>query len=127
MKRPEEKKDETASQHEEAEEKPEDKEPEKDDRPDEEKYPEIELEDKVHCVNPMGADYKVWVHHQAASRLLRKEIASYMHKQLSELERGSDKDDWITKMEQTAVDTENAFFKLLTEKQDVPVFSWEIN
>ena len=86
----------------------------------------MELEDKVHCVNPIGEQYKVWVMHQAASRWLRKDISSYMRKNIKELET-IDQDEFIENVEKTALEAETAFLKMLSEQEDVPVFNWEIN
>ncbi len=94
--------------------------------PDEERYPEQELEDKAFSVNPIGESYKVWVMHQAASRWVRKDISSFLRKNIKELD-GIDSDVFIDNVEKTAVEVENLFTKMITGEGDVPVFNWEIN
>ena len=77
-------------------------------------------------MNPIGENYKVWVMHQAASRWLRKDISSYMRKQIRELET-IEQDELIENVEKASVEVEKAFLQLLKDTMDVPAFDWEIN
>jgi hypothetical protein len=49
-------------------------------------YEEMEIEDKALLVNPIGDNYKVFVLHQAAQRLFRKDVVQNMKKNIKELE-----------------------------------------
>ena len=77
-------------------------------------------------MNPIGENYKVWVMHQAASRWLRKDISSYMRKQIRELET-IEQDELIENVEKASVEVEKAFLQLLKDTMDIPAFDWEIN
>lgn len=70
-----------------------------------EKYEEMEIEDKVWCVNPIGDVSKIYVLHQAAQRLLRKDIAQHMKKNIKELDI-LDFDDILEKIEADALQIE---------------------
>jgi hypothetical protein len=70
-----------------------------------EKYDEIDIEDKVWCVNPIGENCKVYVIHQAAQRWLRKDIAQHMKKNIKELDI-LDLDDLLEKIELESVQVE---------------------
>ena len=95
-----------------------------------EKYDEIDLEDKVWCVSTIGDNSKIYVIHQAAQRLLRKDIAQNMKKNIRELDV-LDLDEMLEKIEQDAVQVEQNLLKMYAEdpeeKDRVPVFDFEIN
>jgi Fe-S-cluster formation regulator IscX/YfhJ len=63
---------------------------------------EVDLEDKVFCVNPVSDSCKIWVFHQAASRWLRKDIITQMKKNIRDLE-GYDLDELTEKVETHAI------------------------
>jgi len=97
---------------------------------DDEKYEEMEVEDKVWCVNPIGDNNKIYVLHQAAQRWLRKDLIQVMKKNIKELDN-IDMDELLEKVESEAVEVENRFLKMFNEEPEepyrVPVFDFEIN
>jgi len=101
-----------------------------DKKSDEELYEEMELEDKVWCMNNIGESSKIWVIHQGASRLVRKDIVTCMKKGIKELEN-LELDEIIDIVEKDAVTIENKFLKKYNENREeskrVPVFKFEIN
>ena len=88
---------------------------------------EVTMEDRVLMINPVGDDYKIWVIHQAASRMLRKDIVSYLSRIQKEFE-DIDVDDLNEKVEANAVKLEKDVMSKLPEKgTSAPVFDFEIN
>jgi hypothetical protein len=49
-------------------------------------YEEMELEDKVLCINTISEQSRILVFHQAAQRLFRKDIVQQMKKNIKELD-----------------------------------------
>ena len=88
----------------------------------------MELEDRVFLVNPIGDTVKIWVVHQAAQRLHRKDIVQTLKKNFKELET-FDLEDMYQLVEAHAVDVENKLLKMVSEQSEsqVPVFDFEIN
>eukprot|EP00347_Sterkiella_histriomuscorum_P006020 403354377 len=94
-------------------------------------YEEMEIEDKVLAVNPVGENSRIYIIHQAAQRLFRKDIVQQMKKNIKELEN-IDIEDLISQVETHAVEVENNFLRLFgeakeDETQRTPVFDFEIN
>jgi hypothetical protein len=83
---------------------------------------ESEFEDKVTLVNPQGEQYRIWVSHQSASRVLRKDIASNLKKLQKDFE-DVDLDEFQSKVEEVAVKFESKFI----EEVSLPVFDFEQN
>lgn len=91
----------------------------------------MEIEDKVLAVNPVGESSRVYVLHQAAQRLFRKDIVQQMKKNIKELDN-IELEDLLQQVEEHAVNIENNFLQLFgearqEETQRVPVFDFEIN
>jgi hypothetical protein len=78
----------------------------------------MEIEDKAWCVNTIGETSKIWVIHQAASRQLRKDIATQMRKSIKELDI-VDSEELHEKIEAEAVEIENNFLRVVNEKRVV--------
>lgn len=93
-------------------------------KPPVEEWEEIEIEDKCIVVNPSGAEYKIWVIHEAAGRALRKDIVANLKKVQKEFE-DVDFEEFNEKVEQSAVKMEKEFIEVIKEK--IPVFDFEIN
>ena len=99
-----------------------------------EHYDEMEIEDMVFLVNPIGESSKIFVVHQAAQRLLRKDIVQAMKKNIREVE-SMDLEDLYSLVEQHSVEVEDKLFKIISEEyyagqeqeNKVPVFDFEIN
>lgn len=64
-------------------------------------------------MNPIGETAKVFVFHQAAQRLIRKDIVQQMKKNIKELSH-LDLDDLATQVETHAVDVENKVIAALS-------------
>ena len=88
----------------------------------------MELEDRVYLVNPIGEFSRIWVIHQAAQRLMRKDIVQAMKKNVKELET-MDLDEMIQLVEAHAIEIENRLVKIVSDQTEgqVPVFDFEIN
>ena len=91
----------------------------------------MEIEDRVLAVNPIGEASRIYVLHQAASRLFRKDIVQQMKKNIKELEN-IELEDLIQQVETHSVEVETNFLKIFGEKiedetQRVPVFDFELN
>ena len=92
---------------------------------------EVEIEDKVMAINTIGDTYNIWVLHQAAQRMLRKDIVQQMKKNVKELEN-IDLDEMLHQVEQHANEVENKFIEMTTkelndEGHNTPVFDFELN
>ena len=94
----------------------------------------MEVEDKVFLVNPIGETSKIFVVHQAAQRLLRKDIVQAMKKNIREVE-SMDLEELCQLVEQHSLDVEDKLLKIISEEYNVgqeqeskvPVFDFEIN
>lgn len=94
----------------------------------------MDIEDKVHVVNPVGETSRIFVVHQAAQRLLRKDIVAAMKKNVKEVET-FDLEEMQQVVEHHAVDIEAKLLKIISEEiygdqesgYKVPIFDFEIN
>ena len=75
----------------------------------------MEIEDKVHLVNPIGEQSKILVVHQAAQRWLRKDIVQAMKKNIKELET-FDLEEMIQQVEAHSVAVEDKMLQFLSEE-----------
>mgnify|MGYP001566218636 CR=1 FL=1 len=75
-------------------------------------------------MNPVGEGIKIWVIHQAASRWIRKDIATCMKKGIKEMD-AVDLDDLIEHIENEYNRIEDNFVKMYSD--NVPTFDFEIN
>ena len=80
-----------------------------------ENYEEMEVEDKVLLVNPIGETHRVLVFHQAAQRLTRKDILQHMKKNIKELS-AVDLEDMVEEVETRAVRAEELMQQLILPK-----------
>jgi hypothetical protein len=85
-------------------------------------FVEADFEDKVTLINPKGEQYRIWVSHQSASRVIRKDIASNLKKLQKDFE-DVDLEDFQNKIEEVAVKFENKFM----EEVSLPIFDFEQN
>ena len=102
------------------------KEPEEDKNKDENKEVELreaEIEDRALLVNPMGENFNVYVTHQAASRVLRRDIINCLLKNVPDFE-DVDADDFATKAEEVANKLEQNW---IGKHPDLPVFDFDLN
>ena len=81
-------------------------------------------------VNPIGESYKVWIIHQSAARLFRKDVAASMLKVIKELEP-LESDRLNDLIEEDANYIEKQFLRMYSEVPEeesdrVPVFDFEI-
>jgi len=58
----------------------------------------MEIEDRVLCINPISDQSRIFVFHQAAQRLFRKDIVQQMKKNIKELDN-IDLDEMIQQVE----------------------------
>ena len=107
-------------------------------------FTEQQIEDRVFLVNPISENGRIWVMHQAAARLLRKDMILVLKKSIKELEN-IENDDFIASVEAHSVDIEKNFIKMFssddTNKYDairsrfftggssapIPTFDFELN
>jgi hypothetical protein len=74
----------------------------------------MDIEDKVLLVNPIGENAKVFVFHQAAQRLIRKDIVQNMKKNIKEL-NSIDLDDLVAEVENHSVEVEKKLIGMLSQ------------
>ena len=102
------------------------------------------MDDRVYLVNPICEASRIYILHQAASRLLRKDMVTVLKKSVKELDH-IELDDFITSVEEHAVNIEKNFIKIFsseeaTNKYDairakymhgstapIPTFDFELN
>lgn len=82
------------------------------------KYEEMEIEDKAWSITTVGDTCKVWVVHQAASRQLRRDIATQMRKNIKEMDI-VESDEFNEKIEMEANEIENNLFRVINEKRAI--------
>jgi len=71
------------------------------------------IEDKVLMINPVAPDQRVWVIHQAAQRLMRKDIATVLKKTVKELD-DVELEEFLASVEETAVEVEKNIVKIFS-------------
>ncbi len=76
-------------------------------------YDEQDLEDKVLLINPIGETSKVFVFHQAAARLIRKDIVQQLKKNVKEVSH-LDLEEMLAEVELHAVAVENKVIETLS-------------
>lgn len=78
-------------------------------------FKESAFEDKVLMINPISLDNtsRVWVIHQSAQRVMRKDIATILKKTVKELE-DIELDEFVTAIEETANEVEKNIVKIFS-------------
>lgn len=76
------------------------------------------IEDRVYLINTVsqGDNARIWVMHQAASRVLRKDMATVLKKSLKELDN-IELDDFLHAVESHAVEVEKNFVKMFSSEE----------
>ena len=89
---------------------------------------EADIEDRVTLVNPIGENYNVYVSHQAASRILRRDIITCLVKNVAEFKE-VDADELANKAEDLNDDLENKWISSLTQNRESEfhVFDFDLN
>ena len=67
-------------------------------------------------VCPISESARIYVLHQAASRVLRKDMSQVLKKSLKELD-GIEIEDFVTSIEAHAVDVEKNFIKMFSSEE----------
>ena len=73
------------------------------------------MEDRVYTVCPISESGRIYVLHQAAARILRKDMSQVLKKSLKELD-GIEIDDFVASVEAHAVDIEKNFIKMFSSE-----------
>jgi hypothetical protein len=78
-------------------------------------FKESAFEDKVLMINPVASDLtsRVWVIHQAAQRVMRKDIATVLKKTVKELD-DVELEEFLATVEETAVEVEKNLVKVFS-------------
>lgn len=85
----------------------------------------MDIEDKVLTVNPKGKEEAIWILHQAASRMLRKEILSHFKKVFTKELEDLEFDEVVEVIEDIARNVEDKYFREIYG--DINCFDFEIN
>lgn len=100
------------------------------------------IEDRVLMVNPISEGHRIWIMHQAATRMLRKDMATVFKKSLKELD-GIELEEFLSSVEAHAVEIEKNFIKMFSSEETnefdairakylgfagpIPTFDFELN
>ena len=78
-------------------------------------FTEQHTDDRVLHVSVISENARIYVLHQAAARLLRKDMASVLKKSLKELD-SIDMDEFVGAVESHAVEVEQSFIKVFSSE-----------
>lgn len=81
-------------------------------------FTEQPVEDRVLFINPVreATNSRIWVLHQAASRSLRKDMATVLKKSIKELD-ALEQEDFLNAVEAHAVEAEKALVKIFSSEE----------
>lgn len=81
-------------------------------------FTEQAIEDRVYLINPISEPNgsRIWVLHQAASRLLRKDMATVLKKSMKELD-AIELDDFLASVEGHAVEVEKSLVRIFSSEE----------
>ena len=106
-------------------------------------FTEQPIEDRVYLINTVAEGQRVWVLHQAAARVLRKDMATVLKKSIKELD-SIENEEFLAAVESHSVDVEKNFIKMFSSEETkefdavrakffggstlpIPTFDFELN